>query len=427
MSKRFTVAVVLSLLGSVAVAQVDDESIPQRTQLTLDDLRTFTEVFARVQRDYVEETHDRELLENAIRGMLSDLDPHTSFLNKEQYAALEEDTTGQYGGIGIEVLWIEGQLSVARVMPGTPAEKNDVRQGDRVLAVDGTPIADLPQPTALGNVRGRPGTEVVLTIQTEGEEPRDVTLVREVIAVASVDARLLDDRYAVITIRSFQEDTAEEVSSELERLKAQAGRDLDGMVLDLRGNPGGVLGSAVGVSDLFLEEGLIVYTKGRSTEAQLSFSAGPQDELSGAPIIVLVDDTTASASEIVAGALQDHGRAVVLGTQTFGKGSVQSVVPLYNGGAIKLTTARYYTPNGRSIQAAGIQPDIDISGDSFAAVGDQGTREIDLDGHLPGDAEPSQAADMHGLAGEDYALYRALSLLRGHTILGRLDRSRTED
>ncbi|MEM9303766.1 MAG: S41 family peptidase, partial [Pseudomonadota bacterium] len=275
---------------------------------------------------------------------------------------------------------------------------------------------------AMTSVRGAPGTEVTLQLGREGErKPVEVTLERRVSALASVNYELLDDRYAYLDIATFQSDTAEEASAALDDLKAGSPGAITGIILDLRGNPGGVLGAAVGLTDLFLEDGLIVYTEGRSKHSELSFSAGPGDEGAGAPIVVLVDSATASASEIVAGALQDHGRAVIVGSPTFGKGSVQTVMPLYNGGAIKLTTARYYTPSGRSIQAAGIAPDIDISGNSFArdAILD-GRREADLAGHLEGETLEAEGED-YSLAEGDYALYRALSLLRGHTILSQLD------
>ncbi|MEM9304482.1 MAG: S41 family peptidase, partial [Pseudomonadota bacterium] len=276
------------------------------TEVTLDDLRAFTEVFARVQRDYVEEITDRELLEDAIRGMLEDLDPHSSYLTREQYGALEEDTQGQYGGVGIEVLWMEGGLTITRVMPRTPAAAGGVQDGDVIESIDGRAISDMTRDEAMTSVRGAPGTEVTLQLGREGErKPVEVTLERRVIALASVNYELLDDRYAYLDIATFQSDTAEEASAALDDLKAGSPGAITGIILDLRGNPGGVLGAAVGLTDLFLEDGLIVYTEGRSQHSELSFSAGPGDEGAGAPIVVLVDSATASASEIVAGALQD--------------------------------------------------------------------------------------------------------------------------
>lgn len=430
MNSRYHPAVFVALVAvaHAALAQQDDTAdmdsdIAQRTQLTLDDLRTFTEVFARVQRDYIEEVGDRELLENAIRGMLRDLDPHTRFLDREQFAALEEETSGQYGGIGVEVLWISGGMSVREVTEGGPAHDVGIRAGDVISLIDGEDVATMPAADAMAMVRGPVGTSVTLTLTGERfGQPWEVVVDRAAIAVPSVAAELFDNAYAHIAVESFQADTAEEVSAALSEMTREAGQPLAGLILDLRGNPGGVLSAAVGLADLFLSDGLIVYTRARTPEAELSFSAGPVDEMSGAPIVVVVDAGSASASEVVAGALQDHGRALVLGQRTFGKGSVQSVMPLGNGGAVKLTTSRYYTPSGRSIQAHGIVPDVDLTGDSHRPDQDGGRRrEIDLDGHLQGLDGYADASDTGSIVREDYALHRALSLLKAHRILGRLD------
>lgn len=405
-----------------AIAQEDVSATADsgKTQLTLDQLRTFSEVFGRVQRDYVGETNDVDLLENAIRGLLTDLDPHTAYLNPKQFKALDADNQGEYGGIGVEVLWISGDMSVVAVTPGGPAERAGIRVGDLIIGIGGLSLDELRGPDAMDRVRGPAGTTVQLTVvNDEDGVERELTVVRESISVASVESRLLEGRYAYANVLTFQTDTAEELSEQLGQLADQSGSSLEGLVLDLRANPGGVLSAAVGMVDLFLTEGLIVYTRGRSEQAELSFSAGPEDELDGAPIVILVDGQSASASEVVAGALQDHGRALIMGSRTFGKGSVQSLIPLRNGGAVKLTTSRYYTPSGRSIQASGIAPDVDLSGDQYAdEVLSKPRRESDLDNHLSGESLDA-VDDAGGEKLEDYAVYRALSLLRSAQILSR--------
>ncbi len=382
-------------------------------ELTLDELRTLTDVLGHVQRDYVDETDDRQLLEDAIRGMLTSLDPHTAYLNREEYAELEADTSGRYGGIGIEVEWRDEQLSVVNVTVGGPAERAGVRANEVIRAVGVVHITRNTYSEAIRMVRGEPGSAVTITVSAaDGTESRTLTLTREVISVASVEGRLLEDQYAYLKIISFQTDTAVAAETELERIASEVGGTLSGLVLDLRGNPGGVLNAAVDIADLFLERGLIVTTRGRRDESRVSYSAAPSDQLRGAPIVVLVDDGTASASEILAGALQDHRRAYVLGETTFGKGSVQTVLPLRNGGAIKLTTSRYFTPSGRSIQAEGIHPDIDLS---------QRIAEADPPEPAPGLAAETGLADQweDDLADRDYPLYRALAVLKGVQLLGR--------
>lgn len=420
-------SVILTLAFCIAspwVSIAEESGVPDasgaKTQLTLDQLRTFSEVFGRVQRDYVGETNDVDLLENAIRGLLSDLDPHTAYLNPRQFKALDADNQGEYGGIGVEVLWVSGDMSVVSVSEDGPADRAGVRVGDRIIGIDGLSLEELRRPDAMDQVRGPAGTTVTLTVVNEEDgRIRELTVVRESISVASVETRLLEGRYGYANLLTFQTDTAEELSGQLSELAERAEGPLEGLVLDLRSNPGGVLSAAVGVVDLFLTEGLIVYTRGRSEQAELSFSAGPDDELNGAPIVVIVDGQSASASEVVAGALQDHGRALIMGSQTFGKGSVQSLIPLRNGGAVKLTTSRYYTPLGRSIQAAGILPDVDLTGDRYARGEPLAVRrEADLDNHLESESA-TRLGDAEGEKLEDYAVYRALSVLRSARILTR--------
>lgn len=354
---RLLLAALLALLPALTLADAESETGEDELALTLREMRTLTDVLGHLQRDYVEETRDSQLLENAIRGMLEGLDKHTVYLDREEYARLEDDTRGRYGGIGVEVDWRDGTLQIVGVTDGGPADQAGVAVGDVVLAVAGEAVSPDRANTALDQVRGRPGTEVTLTISRDGVD-REVTMVREVIRITSVYSNLLEGDLAYLKLNQFQTRSAEQVLEQLDQLSVQAAGPLRGLVLDLRGNPGGVLTAAVGLADLFLESGLIVSTRGRREDRAASYSAAPGDELGGAPIVVLVDEASASASEIVAGALQDHGRALVLGEKTFGKGSVQTVLPLRNGGAIKLTTSLYYTPSGRAIQDGGIEPDI---------------------------------------------------------------------
>jgi len=414
-NRPFSLIILLAIfLVTGAKAEIDS-----KTQLTLEDMRTFAEVFSRLQRDYVEETDDRILLQKAIKGMLSDLDPHTSFLTRQQYAALEQDTVGRYGGIGVEVLWINKLMTIRSITAGGPADKAGLEIDDAILAIEGQAVAELPREQVLQRVRGPAGSEVNVTARKPDGTVQPIKIIREVIDVASVETDLYQQHYGYAKIISFQANTSEELSRKLSTLKQRSSKPLAGMILDLRGNRGGVVGASVGVADLFLEEGLIVYSKGRNETAEFSYNASPGDELNGAPLVILVDGNTASASEIVAGALQDHERGVVLGEQTFGKGSVQTIMPLSNGSAIKLTTARYYTPLGRSIQAQGIRPDIDVSSDRFEKNVSQSEREVDLSGHLEGEGGMTNLDSEQALAEEDYVLYRALSLLESYRILAR--------
>jgi carboxyl-terminal processing protease len=354
--------------------------------------------------------------------MLSKLDPHTAYLTAKELAALEDDTNGRYGGVGIEVVWVEDDLMIADATSGGPAQSAGIKSGDIIRMVDGQKVNRVSASSSVNRVRGKPGTQVVLSIQAAGEDQQhEVTLVREIIKVDSVESELFTGGYGYLRIDTFQTETAKSVSLHLQQLEQNAGSALAGLVLDLRGNPGGVLNAGVGVSDLFLEQGMIVYTKGRVADAELEFQATTVDRLAGAPMVVLVDRRSASASEIVAGALQDHNRALILGERTFGKGSVQTVLPLHNGGAVKLTTARYYTPSGRSIQAQGITPDIDVTGDSRSKPKNRknDSGEAGLAGHLEGQNAINNG-DLHlqQLAEDDYPLYRALMLLRGVHLLG---------
>lgn len=398
-------------------------------ELPLADLRAFAEVFSRIKEEYVETVQDKALLEGAIRGMLSNLDPHSAYLDGEEYRDLQVGTRGEFGGLGIEVGMEDGFVKVVAPIDDTPAQRAGLQAGDTIIRIDQKPVKGLTLNEAVGMMRGEPGTEVQLTILREGgESPFDVTIERAIIQVASVRNRLLEPGFGYIRISHFQSRTTDDVVAAVETLKSASKGTLKGLVLDLRNNPGGILNSAVGVSDAFLDGGLIVYTKGRHAENQVEFKAGPDDVLSGAPIVVLVNAGSASASEIVAGSLQDHRRAIVMGQPTFGKGSVQTIVPIDDTTALKLTTARYYTPSGRSIQAQGIKPDIQLERGEFKPLLGEAEatsiKESDLLRHLeePGEevaTEPSDA--LPSLIREDLQLAEALNVLKGLSILGRFD------
>ena len=414
--------------GQGVFAQRGDEAA-----LPLEDLRTFTEVFAKIKNDYVEPIGDGTLLENAIRGMLSGLDPHSAYLVPDDYQELQAGTSGEFGGLGIEVGMEDGFVKVIAPIDDTPAQRAGVEAGDLVIRLDDTPVKGMSLAEAVKVMRGEPGTDIVLTIVREGvDRPIRITITRDVIHVTSVRSRSIEPGYGYVRISQFQIRTGESLREAVDKLREDAGDgDLKGLVLDLRNNPGGVLNAAVSVSDAFLDEGTIVYTEGRMDDAQLTFSAKGSDILDGVPLVVLVNAGSASASEIVAGALQDHRRAVIMGEKTFGKGSVQTILPLDNGSALKLTTARYYTPSGNSIQARGIIPDITLDRVRVSRVdAGQGVKEADLARHLESegaeeDLEAAQQARQPTgevpLAQRDFALYEALNLLKGLYILN--DRS----
>jgi carboxyl-terminal processing protease len=421
----------LTLGEGVLAGKHETETLP------LEDLRTFTEIFAKIKNDYVEPIEDKELLENAIRGMLAGLDPHSAYLVPEDYKELQAGTSGEFGGLGIEVGMEDGFVKVISPIDDTPAYRAGVKAGDLVIRLDDTPVKGMALSDAVKIMRGKPGTDIVLTIVRDGENmPLNITITRDVIRVTSVKSRMLDPGYGYVRISQFQSRTGENLREELAKLENEADGPLKGLVLDLRNNPGGVLSAAVSVSDAFLTDGIIVYTEGRLDDAKLKFNAKPTDILDGAPLVVLVNGGSASASEIVAGALQDHNRAIIMGQKTFGKGSVQTILPMDNGSALKLTTAKYYTPSGVSIQATGISPDITLENLKLADSDTPATsriKEANLARHLQGDAEREKKTDessdkakdskadkdQQPLARRDYAVYEALNLLKGLDILQR--------
>jgi carboxyl-terminal processing protease len=396
--------------------------------LPVEELRTFSDVFGRIKNDYVEDVADGDLLENAIRGMLSGLDPHSAYLDQEQFKELQVGTSGEFGGLGIEVGMEDGFVKVIAPIDDTPAQRAGIQAGDLIIRLDDTPVKGLTLNEAVKIMRGKPGTTLRLTVVREGaDQPLKIDIKRDVIKVKSVKQRMLEDGFGYVRISQFQSKTAENMVDAIDELKKEAGGSLKGLVLDLRNNPGGVLNGAVAVSDAFLKKGLIVYTEGRVSDSKLRFNATPDDILDNAPIVVLVNQGSASASEIVSGALQDHKRAIIVGSPTFGKGSVQTILPLSNGTAVKLTTARYYTPSGRSIQAEGIEPDIKLDPVRVSAVEStfDPIKEADLSGHLMngnGKKSSKKGADAGDdkeekpLAQTDYQLYEALNLLKGLSI-----------
>ncbi len=417
-----------------------DKARPSADALGFKDLQTFVEILNRVKADYVEPVDDKTLIENAVRGMLGGLDPHSAYLDKDEFKDMNAVTTGKFGGLGIEVQMQNGFVRVISPIDDTPAAKAGVKPGDLIVKIDETPVKGLSLSDAVDKMRGEPGTKVKLTLVREGDTaPKVLDLKRETISVASVRGRMLDDGLAYLRISSFTTDTAASLDKEFARLKKDNKGEIKGLVLDLRNNPGGVLDAAVKVSDAFLKQGAIVTIKGREANEQREFDASAGDLLDGAPMVVMVNGGSASASEIVAGALQDQHRGVIVGSRSFGKGSVQTILPLSNEGAIKLTTARYYTPSGRSIQAEGIEPDITIRPLKIAKAEDGDATDFDpiteasLKGslenkddkvskeqHDKAEAERARKAkEAQDLAESDYGLYEASNILRSLTLSPR--------
>ena len=444
MTEKRRVAVVFALglalgAGMTIYSSVfaGNEKTTAASPLPLEELRAFTEVFGRVKSDYVESVEDKDLLEYAIKGMLSGLDPHSAYLDPEEFKEMRIGTDGKFGGLGIEVSMENGFVKVISPIDDTPAERAGIKAGDVIVRLDDTPVKGMTLNEAVKIMRGEPGTDILLTVVREGEEgPLKITITRDIIRIKSVRSRTLDPGYGYIRISQFQSATGTSMRKQLSELKKENGGELKGLVLDLRNNPGGVLNASVSVADAFVSKGKIVYTEGRVKDSLLTFNASPNDLLKSAPIVVLVNGGSASASEIVAGALQDHKRAIIMGTKTFGKGSVQTIMPMNNGAALKITTARYFTPSGRSIQAEGIEPDIEVeqlevSKKEDAAV--ERLREADLRDHLEnGNGDKADEADKNDKSGktkektdeknikDDYQLNEALNLLKDVNIVRQI-------
>ncbi|AOS96121.1 Carboxy-terminal processing protease CtpB precursor [Microbulbifer aggregans] len=427
-------AAALTALPLMGLSEVDptENLVPNTSsRLPLEDLRSFAKVFEQIRQGYIEEVDDSTLLEYAIKGMLQGLDPHSSYLDRESFDDLQANTTGEFAGLGIEVGIENDHITVVTPMDDTPAARAGLKAGDIILRLSGKSMRGVSLDEAVERMRGPKGSSVTLTIARKGyKEPFEVTLQRDTVRVRSVRSRILEEGYGYVRISQFQLGTGDDVVKAVNKLQDKSA--LKGLIIDLRNNPGGVLQSSVEVVDAFLEEGLVVYTEGRTESSQLSYSAEPGDITAGAPIVVLINDGSASAAEIVAGALQDHRRAVVMGTDSFGKGSVQTVIPINSDRAIKLTTALYFTPNGRSIQAQGITPDILVERVKITRLeGPARTTEADLAGHLGnGNGGEERNAEDRKKAKEaredwldrDNQIFEALNVLKGLNLYANRDR-----
>jgi len=460
MRRLLLVATAVSLLSFPLYGAVDKPA--QFGADAVREMDLFARVFERVRTEYVEPVTDEKLIESALNGMLTALDPHSGYMNEQEFREMEVQTQGEFGGIGAEITQENGQVKIVTPIDDTPAARAGLKPGDIIARIDEQPLADMTLTEVVDKLRGKPDTDVKLTVQREGKQPFDVSLTRAVVKVQSVKSHMEPDNIAYVRITSFTEQTEEGLDDAIEKLKQQSRGTLGGLVLDLRNDPGGLLDQAVAVAGSFLDGGEIVSTRGRQADDNQSFTAKQNgDLLHGVPIVVMINGGSASASEIVAGALQDHHRAILLGTKSFGKGSVQTIIPLPGHGAMRLTTARYYTPSGRSIQAKGIEPDItvepakieriaqekmvheaDLRGalknpDQNAAAGAAAT--VPASGAAPGKAAPppnvppgttpaapSEQSEADGLdAGllgtpQDYQLARAVDLLRGVRIYSSL-------
>ena len=436
----------LGLVGGILISlQLSAVAERSAAPLPIDELRSFTEVYGRVKNDYVEAVDDKELIEEAINGMLSGLDPHSAYLNEEAFKEMKVGTQGEFGGLGIEVSMEDGFVKVVAPIEDTPAWNAGLKSGDLIIKLDESNVKGMTLNDAVKLMRGKPGTDIIVTIVRKGEpQPQTITVTRDIIQIQSVKYRMLEEDYAYFRVTQFQEHTGEKLGQAIEKLFAENEGPMKGMILDLRNDPGGLLTASIGVSAAFLQKDkLVVYTEGRTNDARMRMYARPEFYARGpkgdylanvpeaaktVPMVVLVNGGSASASEIVAGALQDHRRAVIMGTQTFGKGSVQTILPLGNGTAIKLTTARYFTPSGQSIQAKGITPDIIVEDATIETKQSSPLmrKEADLKNRLDNpqggdgsEAQEVETTDASASSDEpaDYQLGQALNLLKGLQIL----------
>ena len=434
----FFLALFFTFFGlSPAYAQTDAEE--QKLEAFFQDLESFTTVFSNIKQLYVDEVTNKELFENAIKGMVTGLDPHSNYLKPKEQKSLLESATGKFGGLGIVIGMKDDAIQVISPIDDTPAYRAGIQAGDLIVKIGDTPVRGMTLEDGVKLMRGEPDTDVQLTIVRKNKKPFVVDITREIITITSVKGYLLEEDIGYIRISSFQNPTADLLKETLSKLVKKNDRYLESLILDLRNNPGGVLEGAVDVSNLFIDKkGLVVYTEGRIPSSNLKFKTEPGDIMLGSPIVVLINEGSASASEIVAGALQDHNRAIIMGSASFGKGSVQTIIELEDGYGLKVTTARYYTPSGRSIQAKGIEPDIALKNISLENEKEKDiidTKEKDLNGHLEVE-DPSQLSSEEIIVAQenkqaeedkkaieklkkDYFVHEASNLLKALTVLNK--------
>lgn len=422
----------ISMAAASCVTAADKKNLPKEEEAdTYEMLNMFGEIMERTKVSYVEEVSDQKLIEAAINGMLSSLDPHSSFLDAKSFQYLNEQTQGKFGGLGLEVTMENGVVKVVSPIDDTPAYRAGLKPGDYIISLDGTTVVGMSLNEAVDKMRGKAGTKIKLTIRRGTQKPFDVTLKREEIKIQSVKSEIKADDVAYIRISSFSEEVDKNIKDSLNKMQKETKNGIKGLVIDVRNNPGGLLDQAVAVSDLFLDKGEIVSTRSRNEEDTIKYNATSGDIAKDLPIVVLINSGSASASEILAGALQDHKRAIIMGEKSFGKGSVQSVIPFPKYGAIRLTTARYYTPSGRSIQAKGIEPDIEVKPAKI--------EQLDLDGFMISEAElknalkndnaetgKNKAKNEKGAADDedmqnDYQLLRAVDTVKALSIYRQSD------
>ncbi len=414
------VLVILAVTSAFAAKVVTTREHIQKSDGNYEELGLFTAVLNKVEKDYVEPVSTKKLIYGALKGMISSLDPHSGFMTPDEYKDMQISTQGQFGGVGMTITLKDGLLTVIAPIEDTPAAKAGIKSGDKVIMIDDKPTRDLTLEQDLNMIRGPSGTKVKITIFRQGlKEPKVFVLTREIIKIKSVKYDVIDGHYGYVRLIQFQETTNNELQKALDEIHKKAGNNIEGIVLDLRNNPGGLLNQAVDVASHFIRSGLIVYTKGRLPDQQLKFDSDGKHTEPDYPIVVLINGGTASASEIVAGALQDHKRAIIVGTPSFGKGSVQTIIPMEDGSALRLTTALYYTPNGRSIQAEGIQPDITMHEEKVIEESQNifGLKEKDLTGHFPSQNQIKDEKTKDNSTEEkllnDSEIRRALDILKG--------------
>ncbi len=413
-------------LSSVVQADKNKKSSDE-SQLPLEELRTFTRVYDHVRNSYVREVSDTQLLEYAIKGMIAELDPHSAYLDKEAFAELQATTSGEFGGVGLEVGLDEGFIKVITPLDGSPSQKAGIKPGDIVVRLDDQSMKGKTLSDAARIMRGPKDTPIKISVQRKGtDETLEILVIRDLIHVQSVSIKPLAEHYLYIRIAQFQVNTGKDFVARLRDSFKQYPKT-KGLILDLRNNPGGVLQASIEVADAFLNDGLVAYTQGRTDNSNINYNTTPGDIAAGLPLVVLINSGSASASEVVAGALQDQKRAVIMGTRSFGKGSVQTVIPISEDRAVKLTTALYYTPNGRSIQAKGIEPDVRLEANNAAVDNKMATSEADLSGHIPNkNSKQTSAGEPETVVADDILkdsqVLDAVNLLKGLHILGKQSR-----